>query len=172
MPAKVKGKAGDAPQPRKVGRPSTFRMEIAEEICTRIANGEMLIRICSDDDMPPRSTVVKWLLGLGISPGEHDKFRTMYALAREVQADTLFDESLDIADDATRDWKTVGKEGNEREVPDSEVVQRSRLRVDTRFRMAQILNRAKYAPDKLKGAGDEGDDGTTKVIVKGGLPDA
>ncbi len=46
-----------------------------------------------------------------------------------MQADALFDEALEIADDASGDWM-VDKDG--KKTLDHEHVQRSRLRVDTR----------------------------------------
>ena len=74
-----------------------FSQEMADTICERIANGESLRSICDPDDMPAASTVCLWL-------SKNPRFAEQYARAREAQADTIFDEILDIADDARNDW--------------------------------------------------------------------
>ncbi len=113
-----------ASRKRKVGRPSKYTDVLAAKICERLAEGETLRSICRDDAMPDKATVLRWL-------GDKKKtdFRDQYAHAREMQADALFDEALEIADDASDDWIT-GQDG--KTVLNHEHVQRSRLRVDTR----------------------------------------
>lgn len=150
------------------GRPSSFSWEIAKEICVRIADGEMLTSICSDVHMPSRSTVNQWLLFDG--DPQHDEFKKVYGRAKEIQADTLFDETLDIADDTARDWKMVGK-NKDVPTPDSEVVNRSKLRAEVRFKIAGYLNPMKYKTLDNK-SNEPVDDGTTRVTITGGLPDA
>ncbi len=101
------------------GRPSSFTQQIADEICERIAMGESLKTICSEPSLPAISSVFKWL-------NEKPGFSDSYARARETQADALFDEIQNIADDADED------------------VQRSRLKVDARKWMAGKLRPKKY----------------------------
>ena len=55
-----------------------------------------------------------------------------YAQAREFQADTIFDEMFDIADDASNDWMLRKQGEDDIEVINHEHVQRSKLRIDTR----------------------------------------
>ncbi len=51
----------------------------------------------------------------------------------------MADEILDIADDGTNDWMTVKMGGKDVDIPNNEVLQRSKLRVDTRkFLMAKM----------------------------------
>ncbi len=69
-----------------------------------------------------------------------------------MQADALFDEALEIADDASGDW-AVDKDG--KKTLDHEHVQRSRLRVDTRKWAAGKLAPKRYG-DKLQHTGDGG----------------
>ena len=124
-------------------RPSKFTQEIAGLICERLANGESLRSICGEDVMPSQSMVFRWL-------ASDEAFREMYARAREAQADTLFDEILDIADDARNDWmekrsaegEQVGWQEN------GEAIRRSQLRIDARKWMAGKLRPKKYG-DKL-----------------------
>jgi hypothetical protein len=69
-----------------------------------------------------------------------------------MQADALFDEALEIADDAAGDWST-DKDG--KRVLDHEHVQRSRLRVDTRKWAAGKMAPKRYG-DKMQHTGDGG----------------
>lgn len=122
---------------------STFTQKTADSICERIADGESLRAICADDAMPSTSTVCKWL-------SEQPAFSEQYARARELQADALFDEILEIADDGTNDWmerknaddQSIGWKEN------GEALRRSQLRVDARKWMAGKLQAKKYG-DKL-----------------------
>lgn len=123
------------------GRPTSFTDEIANAICERIADGESLRSICSDDGMPSKSTVFEWL-----ADEKFARFRTKYAHAREAQADALFDEMLDIADDGSNDWMERKNDDGEnigwRE--NGEALRRSQLRVSTRQWMAAKLQPKKY----------------------------
>ncbi len=129
-----------------IGRPSEFSEDLAERICDLIGSTPRgLDYICdSDDTLPSARTVHRWL-------NDNEKFCQSYVRARERQADLLFDQCLEIADDASRDVKLVGDD--EREVLNSEFVQRAKLRVETRFRMAGKLAPKKYG-DRVTHAGD------------------
>lgn len=74
---------------RKAGRPSAYTEAIADAICDRIAAGESMRRICSADGMPDRSTVLRWL-------AEREDFATKCARARELQADAVDDEIVEM----------------------------------------------------------------------------
>ena len=121
--------------------------EIAGEICQRIAEGESLRSICARDDMPAQSTVFRWL-----ADDERASFRERYARAREAQADTIFDEILDIADDARNDWMLRRGDDDAGWQANGEHIQRSRLRIDARRWMAGKLRPKVYGD---KPAGDE-----------------
>jgi hypothetical protein len=124
---------------KPVGRPSSYTEQIGDAICERIADGESLRSICTDEDMPNKATVFRWLAA-------NDQFRDQYARAREVQADSLFDDILAIADDRSNDW--VEKRGSDGEVigwqENGEALRRSVLRVDARKWMAGKLQPKKY----------------------------
>lgn len=119
------------------GRPTDYNETVATIICERIADGESLRAICRDPSLPDRSTVFRWLAN-----EENEGFRDQYARAREAQADALFEDILEIADDKSQDVKIVGED--EREVCNTEFVQRARLRVDARKWMAGRLAPKKY----------------------------
>src|SRR5690606_8971563 len=95
-----------------------------EEVCQRIEQGEPLRRIVRGDDAPLSQPIFYELLN-----SDPDKV-ARYARAREVFADVVFDEILDIADESKADVVGVDKFGNP--IVDGEAIQRSRLKVDTR----------------------------------------
>lgn len=89
--------------------------------------------------MPAISSVFKWFR-------EHPEFTEQYARAKQESADAMAEEILDIADDGTNDWMTRStRDGTEYEVPNHEVVQRSKLRVDTRKWLMAKMKPKKYA---------------------------
>jgi hypothetical protein len=136
-----------------------FTQEIADIICDRLMGGESLRAICRDEEMPDKSTVLKWLIRI---PG----FDVQYARAREVQADGMVDEMLDISDDSQNDWMT--KRGLQ--VPDNEAIQRSKLRIDTRRWVASKMRPKKYGDKFGADAPAEGEENITRVV--GGFAEA
>jgi hypothetical protein len=123
------------------GRPSEFTQEMADAICELIADGQSLRAICTREEMPCKATVFKWL-------SQQPLFADQYARAREAQADTIFDEILDIADDASNDFmQRTGQDGEVAWQVNGEHIQRSRLRIDSRRWMAGKL-RPKVYGDK------------------------
>ncbi len=112
----------------KGGRPSQYTKELGNKICERIMNGESVRSIVKDKKMPSSSTIFRWLL-------DEDKkeFWEHYEKARNVQAELMFEELLEIADDGTNDWmEREYDNGNTNIVLNGEAIGRSRLRVDTR----------------------------------------
>jgi len=118
-----------------MARPTKFTRPLGIKICKRITDGESLRSVCRDEKMPSRSSVHGWLLlGAGDKPEpRYKEFLDQYELAVQIRAENMFDEIEDIADDGQNDYMTrVGRDGEEYEVVNSEHIQRSRLRVDTR----------------------------------------
>ena len=134
-------------KPKKKGRPSLYTEALAAKICRRLAEGETLRSVCRDKAMPDKATILRWL-----ADKKKADFREQYVYAREMQADALFDEALEIADDVSGDWST-DKDG--KKVLDHENIQRSRLRVDTRKWAAGKMAPKKYG-DKLDLGGSIG----------------
>lgn len=124
-----------APLKRK-RKPKTDQA-IMDRICTEIASGRSLRSICLDDGMPCQATVYNWLKG-------SEAFVEQYARAREVQADTIFDEMLDIADNSTNDWMERSEEKGGGYELNGDHVQRTKLRIETRKWMAGKLRPKKY----------------------------
>jgi hypothetical protein len=80
----------ELPRQKKMGRPSIFTQDIADEICKRMANGETLRKIVLDEHMPPSGTVYRWL-------ETNPNFREQYTQARAMQADYYAEMIIDEA---------------------------------------------------------------------------
>lgn len=111
---------------KKTGRPSDYLPEVAADICSLLADGESLRKVCERPGMPNKATVFRWL-------AQHDEFRDQYAKATETRADAIFEEMFDIADNVAEEAAAVGK---------------ARLRIDTRKWALARMNPKKYG-DKV-----------------------
>ena len=74
-----------------VGRPEVYTRELATELCSRVAKGNSLRKVCEMGDMPGISTVYRWF-------DNHDGFREQYAYAKEDSADSDHDRLDEIAE--------------------------------------------------------------------------
>lgn len=124
---------------KKLGRPSVFSDKLAEKICLALIDGQSMRSICSNGKFPAASTVFGWL-----ADGKHPEFLEQYARTRAVQADILFDEILEIADDDSKDLIEEDEGDKKRMVPNHANVQRARLQVDVRKWMVGKLAPKKY----------------------------
>jgi len=149
-----------APRPNE-GRPSKYTKELGELICDRIALGESVKSICKDAKMPNASTVFLWVLD-----DDKKEFSDKYAKARATQAELMFEEINEIADDGTNDYMTKqNADGGEYEVVNSEHIQRSRLRVDTRkWYLSKVL--PKKFGEKLDVTSDGKEIKSNTIVVK------
>ena len=75
---KVAGKA--APARRKVGAPSMYSEELAQEICRHIADSVSLRAIAAMEGMPAVATIMSWL-----ADDSKPEFMQQYIRAREAQ---------------------------------------------------------------------------------------
>jgi len=116
-----------------MGRPTIYSDELVDCICDELMVGRSLRKICEDETMPHISTVMRWI-------AERDDFCEQYARARQVQAEYLLDELIDIADDSSNDYEIV--DGQER--LNQEHIQRAKLRIDTRKWNIEKLAPKKY----------------------------
>ena len=117
----------------EVGPPRTARRKMtdqekrfrrrADEILTRLANGETLRNICSAEGMPNQMTVLDEVFG-------SFDFRKKYEMALEIQAEMLMDLILEIADDGRNDW--IASEDPEKPGYrlSHEEIRRARMRID------------------------------------------
>jgi hypothetical protein len=138
-----------------------FSQKLFDTICERIAQGQSLREISKDPDMPSQVSFFKWV-------GNDEKLAKQYARAREAQADLIFDEILEIADDARNDYMARTEDGEDFQTLNHEHVQRSRLRIDARKWMAGKLAPKKYG-DKLEA--NLNHSGGVRLTVSTGVPD-
>ena len=116
-----------------LGRPSIYTNELCETICARIALGESLNKIVTDDSMPAMTTVFRWLR-------EKEEFRQNYEAAKAEQAELFADQIAEIID--TEPLQVVDQNGVSR--VDSGWVSWQRNRVDARKWIASKLKPKKY----------------------------
>lgn len=124
---------------RPNGRPSKYSESLVCLICSELAEGKSLKEVCLQKRMPSKATVYRWLRDM---PG----FRDQYARAREESSDALFEDLLEIADDARDDWIEV-LDQNDKRIGwhvDGEQIQRSKLRVEARKWMMSKMKPKKY----------------------------
>ena len=132
------------PKPRLIGRPpKPFDPAIGAELCSRIAAGEALTRICQEKHMPATDTIYRWMR-------ENESFLAAYTRARADQADTIADQIMDIADTE----------------PDPN---RAKVRIDARKWIASKLKPQKYG-EKIDISGEISNKITAirRIIVDGG----
>lgn len=137
------------------GRPSIYNPELAAQICEHIAQGKSLRTIAEMEGMPHQATIMAWL------DGSHPDFSEQYARAREAQADKLAEETLLIADESSQDTY-VDADGNVK--TNTEAIQRSKLRVDTRKWLASKMAPKKYGDKVAIGGAD--DLGPVQTVTK------
>lgn len=137
--------------------PTIFNQEIADQICEEIATSSKSLRkICSQEGMPSVRTVLYWLSegDKTDSPDHLREFLHQYVRAREMQADFLAEEIIEIADDSSDDVlrakKVKNADGSEMILLEEhkEFTNRSKLRVDARKWIASKFKPKKYG-DKV-----------------------
>lgn len=123
---------------KKKGRPTDYTLDKADQICDWYSNGKTLTKCCQDLGIG-RTTLYRWMVA-------HQEFSERLARARELFADAIADEVLDIAD-TVEEGEVVeeGYDGNGefKKVKTEDAIQRSKLRVETRLKLL-----AKWSPEK------------------------
>ena len=100
-----------------MARPTIYTKELGEKICSQIAAGKSVRKMCKSPKMPSASTIFYWLID-----EEKKEFLEQYTQARKVQAELMFEELREIADN---------QEGD---------VMRDRLRIDTcKWYLSKVL---------------------------------
>ena len=110
---------------------------LALEIAERIACGELLLAICLDDHLPTMRRCKQWL-------NEHGDFNALYRESLNDRLDIFEEQVIQIADDASRDFREVVRGGVKVRVLDGEAIARAKLRVEVRFRHLKAGRPAKW----------------------------
>jgi hypothetical protein len=143
------------------GRPTVYTEKLAEKICFYISEGMSIRQVCSQEGMPDKSQVFRWL-------ASNEEFRDRYAKAKTIGVEYLAEELIDIADDATNDYmESEGKDGSVAYKINGEAVNRSRLRIDTRKWVLAKLMPKKYGEAKEEGGSAEQIAAALKELAKG-----
>lgn len=111
---------------------------VLKSVFERISKGNALRNILNEKGMPSYSTFYIWI-------SEDEEKSKQYVRACEERQDFMFEEMLEIADKQGQDV-TIDKDG--KEVINHNVIQRSRLMIDTRKWALSKLNPKKYG-DKI-----------------------
>lgn len=106
-----------------MGRVTTYTPEIGDEICKRIREKDSLRKITEDPAMPAMSTICHWFHSQPL-------FYREYIKAKEIRAELMFDELIDLAD--------------EEEVKTFEQVNKMNMRINTRKWCLARMNQTRF----------------------------
>jgi hypothetical protein len=104
-----------------------FSEALAIEIAERISSGELLINICADEHMPTMRRCNQWLR-------ENQDFAALYKESINDRLTIFEEEVIKIADDASRDFRDVVRNGHTVRVLDGDAIARAKLRVEVRLK--------------------------------------
>jgi hypothetical protein len=107
-----------------------FSEPLAIEICERISSGELLINITLDEHLPTVRRVTQWLR-------ENSDFSLLYKDSVSDRLTIFEEEVVTIADDASRDFREVVRNGRTVRVLDGDAIARAKLRVEVRLKHLQ-----------------------------------
>jgi hypothetical protein len=141
----AEGKPEELPAKKKIGRPSKYTPEIAQQMCEMLSEGVPLREICRMDGFPYWRTVYLWM-------AKDENLSAHIARAREAGYDAMAEECLIIADNPQFGQKqTMTDEGTSTTVED--MLGHRKLRIETRLKLLAKWNPKKYG-DRVTHAGD------------------
>lgn len=137
-----------APPKKKMGRPTIYSQDLADELCIKLSLGQSLRSICREEGMPSQAVVYLWLQ-------KHPDFVEQYTRAREEQAETHADEIVDIADETPDTNPVIDRRTGELISMDlsSAYIAWQKSRIDARKWNASKQRPKKYG-DKVQVGGD------------------
>jgi hypothetical protein len=100
---------------------------MAQEICERVSCGGLLIEICNDEHLPTVRRFYQWLR-------DNADINAFYKESINDRLNIFEEQIILIADDASRDFKEIVRNGRTVRVLDGEAIARAKLRVDVRFK--------------------------------------
>lgn len=142
-------------------KPTTYDFAVVEAVCERLASGEPLEAICRDIGLPVR-TFNEWCQ-------HHEEAGKLKADAREAGYDAIAAECMEIADDARNDWMAKQGGGEEGLQINTEHIQRSKLRIETRLKLLAKWDPKRYGDRQVI---DHNVQGLEALIAAAGKPEA
>ena len=131
----------EAPK-KKIGRPSKYSPEIAQEMCNLLAEGVPLQEICRREGFPAWRTVYDWMYrdDKEVAAGGGVGLSASIARAREIGYDALAEQCLMIADTPQMGRKTVYSSGAEEDedsmtVTEEDMLGHRKLQIETRLKL-------------------------------------
>ena len=100
---------------------------IAQEICERISCGGLLIEIFDDEHLPTVRRFYQWLR-------DNADINALYKESVNDRLNIFEEQIIQIADDASRDFREITRNGRTVRVLDGEAIARAKLRVEVRFK--------------------------------------
>lgn len=111
--------------------------EVIAEIERRMSIGETLRAICRDEHMPNWTSVYDWIR-------DDKEIALRLERARVLGFDAIAEQCFDIADDASNDYVEKQTRNGTVTVLDTEHVQRSKLRIETRLKLLACWHPKQY----------------------------
>ena len=99
--------------------------ELAQEICERIASGELLTVICLDEHMPTVRKANTWL-------HEHTEFKILFDQSLQDRLNIFEEQIIQFPDEAAHEYIEVKKGNTVQRVQDTGKVQAAKLQVEVR----------------------------------------
>jgi hypothetical protein len=135
-----------AANPRKRGSISSYTQEIADKICARISEGEGLKTMCREEGMPGWRTVYDWIQ-------KYPEFAQAMERARELGADAIASECLEIADTPLQGEETTTRPDGSVETKRGDMLGHRKLQIETRLKLLAKWHPKKYG-ERTTLAGD------------------
>ena len=126
----------------KMGRPTKYSEELANEICERVANGEPLRVICREEGKPTWSTFYDWL-------NKYPELSALYARSRDLGTDAIAE---DLLSELYEPPERILSEGGDR--IDSAYVSLLKARADIKLKLLSKWNPKRYGDRQIL-AGDK-----------------
>jgi hypothetical protein len=138
-----------------------FSEPLAIEICERVSSGELLINMCADEHLPTVRRVTQWLR-------ENNDFALLYKESINDRLTIFEEEVIKIADDASRDFREVVRNGRSVRVLDGDAIARAKLRVEVRLKHLRAYKPSLWneaSTLNVKSAGDDIDQMSTEELA-------
>jgi hypothetical protein len=128
-----------------------FNDTLAQEICERISAGELLIDICLEIHMPTVRRANQWLR-------DNPDFSALFKESLNDRLNIFEEQVIQIADDMSKDFKEIIRNGKTIRQVDAEVIARAKLRVDVRFKHLRAGKPNKWGDSTTLITKSEGED--------------